>query len=173
MSQSLNGDNRTMEADFNLGEDGSLDELPEGFRRGFYRPEGGRRPGYSPRKAKELQDRIASGEDDGVDDTDEEAANLSASARTALAKARKETALAGLNELQLKVKSGEYLSRAAYQEATATLLAMLSQGLRSLPDTLERKCNLPPDALELVEQIIDEGLNEVAQTLALFTEAKP
>lgn len=146
--------------------------MPAGFRRGFYRPEGGRRPGYSPRKAKDLQDRIAAGEDDGIDDTDEEAANLSASARTALAKARKETALAGLNELQLKVKSGEYLPRSAYQEATATLLAMLSQGLRSLPDTIERKCNLPPDALELVEQVIDEGLNEVAQTLALFTEAK-
>lgn len=161
-----------MDADFELGEDGAVDELPAGFRRGFYRPEGGRRPGYSPRKAKDLQDRIAAGEDDGIDDTDEEAANLSASARTALAKARKETALAGLNELQLKVKSGEYLPRAAYQEATATLLAMLSQGLRSLPDTLERKCNLPPDALELVEQVIDEGLNEVAQTLALFTEAK-
>lgn len=160
-----------MDADFNLGEDGSLDELPEGFRRGFYRPEGGRRPGYSPRKAKELQDRIVAG-DDTLGDPDEEASNLSASARTALAKARKETALAGLNELQLKVKSGEYLPRAAYQEATATLLAMLSQGLRSLPDTLERKCNLPPDALELVEQVIDEGLNEVAQTLALFTEAK-
>ena len=161
-----------MDADFELGEDGAVDELPAGFRRGFYRPEGGRRPGYSPRKAKDLQDRIAAGEDDGIDDTDEEAANLSASARTALAKARKETALAGLNELQLKVKSGEYLPRAAYQEATATLLAMLSQGLRSLPDTLERKCNLPPEALELVEQVIDEGLNEVAQTLALFTEAK-
>lgn len=161
-----------MDADFELAEDGAVDELPAGFRRGFYRPEGGRRPGYSPRKAKDIQDRIAAGEDDGIDDTDEEAANLSASARTALAKARKETALAGLNELQLKVKSGEYLPRGAYQEATATLLSMLSQGLRSLPDTLERKYNLPPEALDLVESVIDEGLNEVAQTLALFTETK-
>lgn len=107
-----------------------------------------------------------------MDESSEEAAQLSASARTAVAKARKETALAGLNELALQIKTGEYLPRAAYQEATATLLAMLSQGLRSLPDTLERKCNLPPEALELVEQVIDEGLNEVAQTLALFTEVK-
>lgn len=163
-----------MDADFELGEDGAVDELPAGFRRGVYRPEGGRRPGYSVKKSRELQDQIEAGEDPAaMDGTDgEEAAQLSASARTAVAKARKETALAGLNELQLKIKSGEYLPRAAYQEATATLLAMLSQGLRSLPDTLERKCNLPPEALEMVEAVIDDGLNEVAQTLALFTETK-
>ena len=160
-----------MRADFDLGEDGVVEELPPGYRRGFYRPEGGRRPGYSPTKGRELQDKIAAGEDP-VDESTEEGAQLSASARTAVAKARKETALAGLNELELKRKSGEYLPRAAYQEATATLLAMLSQGLRSLPDTLERKCNLPPEALELVEQVIDQGLNEVAQTLALFAEVK-
>lgn len=85
-----------------------------------------------------------------------------------MAKARKETALAGLNELQLKVKSGEYLPRAAYQEATATLLAMLSQGLRSLPDTIERKLSVSPDVLQMIEAAIDDGLNEVADTLALF-----
>lgn len=161
-----------MSADFELGEDGSVEELPDGFRRGFYRPEGGRRPGYSVKKSRELQDRLEAGGTSEVDEDNEEGAQLSASARTALAKARKETALAGLNELELKRKSGEYLPRAAYQEATATLLAMLSQGLRSLPDTLERKCNLPPEALELVEGVIDQSLNEIAQTLALFTEVK-
>lgn len=162
-----------MSADFELGEDGVVEELPPGFRRGFYRPEGGRRPGYPPKKSRELQDKIEAGTDEGTaDESAEESAQLSASARTAVAKARKETALAGLNELALQIKTGEYLPRAAYQEATATLLAMLSQGLRSLPDTLERKCNLPPEALEMVDQVIDEGLNEVAQTLALFTEVK-
>ena len=162
-----------MHADFDLGEDGAVEELPPGFRRGFYRPEGGRRPGYSAKKGRDLQDKIeAGGDTSDVGEDTEEGAQLSASARTAVAKARKETALAGLNELELARKSGEYLPRAAYQEATATLLAMLSQGLRSIPDTLERKCNLPPEALELVEQVIDEGLNEVAQTLALFTEVK-
>lgn len=161
-----------MSADFELGEDGSVEELPDGFRRGFYRPEGGRRPGYSVKKARELQDRLEAGGTSELDEDTEDGAQLSASARTALAKARKETALAGLNELELKRKSGEYLPRAAYQEATATLLAMLSQGLRSLPDTLERKSNLPPEALELVEAVIDQSLNEIAQTLALFTEVK-
>lgn len=162
-----------MSADFELGDEGHVEELPDGFRRGFYRPEGGRRPGYSVKKSRDLQDKIeAGGNTSEVDEGTEAGAQLSASARKAVAQARKETALAGLNELELKRKSGEYLPRAAYQEATATLLAMLSQGLRSLPDTLERKCNLPPEALELVEQVIDQGLNEVAQTLALFTEVK-
>lgn len=161
-----------MHADFDLGEDGTVDELPPGFRRGFYRPEGGRRPGYSAKKGRELQDKIEAGDATNLDEDTEESAQLSASARTAVAKARKETALAGLNELELARKRGEYLPRAAYQEATATLLAMLSQGLRSIPDNLERKCNLPPEALEMVEKVIDEGLNELAQTLALFTEVK-
>ena len=42
------------------------------------------------------------------------------------AKARNEAAKAGLNELELKIKSNEYLSRTAYREASATLLASAS-----------------------------------------------
>lgn len=171
-----------MDADFELGEDGAVVNLPTGFRRGFhkqsrqtsttstYKPEGGRPPGYSPTKAKEEAARQdAEGDDDDPDDGD---SHLSTTVKTARAKARKETALAGLNELNLKVKTGEYLPRAAYQEATATLLAMLSQGLRSLPDAIERRHALPPKVLEMIQETIDESLNHVAETLALFTESK-
>lgn len=163
-----------MHADFDLGDDGEVSDLA-GFRRGFHRPEGGRPPGYSPKKALAEQRRQeARAADPTVDDADDDAddENLSTTVKTAMAKARKETALAGLNELQLKVKSGEYLPRAAYQEATATLLSMLSQGLRSLPDTIERKFNVPTDVLQLIEAAIDDGLNEVAEALALFAEKK-
>ena len=163
-----------MHADFDLGDDGEVSDLA-GFRRGFHRPEGGRPPGYSPKKALAEQRRQeARAADPTVHDADDDAddENLSTTVKTAMAKARKETALAGLNELQLKVKSGEYLPRAAYQEATATLLSMLSQGLRSLPDTIERKFNVPTDVLQLIEAAIDDGLNEVAETLALFAEKK-
>lgn len=163
-----------MHADFDLGDDGEVSDLA-GFRRGFHRPEGGRPPGYSPKKALAEQRRQeARAADPTADDADDDAddENLSTTVKTAMAKARKETALAGLNELQLKVKSGEYLPRAAYQEATATLLSMLSQGLRSLPDTIERKFNVPTDVLQLIEAAIDDGLNEVAETLALFAEKK-
>lgn len=163
-----------MHADFNLGDDGEVSDLA-GFRRGFHRPEGGRPPGYSPKKALAEQRRQEARAADTAptDDKDEGADGyLSTTVKTAMAKARKETALAGLNELQLKVKSGEYLPRAAYQEATATLLSMLSQGLRSLPDTIERKLSVSPDVLQMIEAAIDDGLNEVADTLALFAEKK-
>lgn len=159
-----------MHADFDLGDDGEVSDLA-GFRRGFHRPEGGRPPGYSPKKALAEQRRQETPADD-LGDADVTGDVLSTTVKTAIAKARKETALAGLNELQLKVKSGEYLPRAAYQEATATLLSMLSQGLRSLPDTIERKFNVPTDVLQLIEAAIDDALNEVAETLALFAEPK-
>lgn len=89
------------------------------------------------------------------------------------AKARNEAAKAGLNELELKIKSGEYLSRTAYREASATLLAELAQGLRSLPDTLERKFGLSPEALLHVEKTIDEAMQGVADGLELFAGSGP
>ena len=89
------------------------------------------------------------------------------------AKARNEAAKAGLNELELKIKSGEYLSRSAYREASATLLAELAQGLRSLPDTLERKFGLSPEALLHVEKTIDEAMQAVADGLELFAGSEP
>ena len=89
------------------------------------------------------------------------------------AKARNEAAKAGLNELELKIKSGEYLSRTAYREASATLLAELAQGLRSLPDTLERKFGLSPEALLHVEKTIDEAMQGVADGLELFAGSEP
>ena len=160
-----------MEADFDLDESGQV--RPTSKPRRYQPGMGGRPAGYSPGKAKEMQERMEAGETPDEDDPESEEGRLSTSVKTAIAKARKETALAGLNELDLKVKSGQYLPRDAYQQATATLLAMLSQGLRSLPDTLERKCNLPPEALEMVEAVIDESLLSIADTLALFTESKP
>ena len=91
--------------------------------------------------------------------------------RKARALARKEEALAGLNELDLKVKSGQYLERAAFREAAATLLAELGQSLRSLPDTLERKHALSPQIVQEVEKSIDEALANVANGLEMFTGA--
>lgn len=87
-------------------------------------------------------------------------------------RARNEAAKASLNELKLKIDSKEYLSRAAFREASATLLAELSQALRSLPDALERRHSLPPTAVQDVERTIDEVLSNVANGLELFTGAE-
>lgn len=156
-----------MDADFELDESGELQEA--GFRRTMYRNNGGRPRGYSPKAAKAAQAKMeGQGEDDDSDPESQEG-QISTAVKKAVAQARKETALAGLNELELKIKSGEYLPRSAYREATATLLATLAQGLRSLPDTLESRVGLDPRALELVDTAVTEALNNVAETLALFT----
>lgn len=137
-----------MHADFDLAPDGTTSPvLPRVGGHGGRREGAGRKPAdYEP---------------------PEDAKNYNA------AKARNEAAKAGLNELELKIKSGEYLSRAAYREASATLLAELAQGLRSLPDTLERKFGLSPDALLHVERTIDEAMQAVADGLELFAGSDP
>lgn len=130
---------------------------------------GGRRAGaggpkgYSKKRAAEMENE-SSVDGDDVTNT---------AVKKARAVARKEEALAGLNELELKIKSGEYLSRTAYREASATLLAELAQGLRSLPDTLERKFGLSPEALLHVERTIDEAMQSVADGLELFAGSDP
>lgn len=137
-----------MHADFELSPDGSTQ--PAGTRRGQhggYRPGAGRKPGdyEKPEEGKDF-DR---------------------------AKARNEAAKAGLNELELKIKSGEYLSRSAFREAAATLVAELAQGLRSIPDTLERKHGLPAASVLLVETTIDDAMKTIAYGFEMFTGSPP
>jgi phage terminase Nu1 subunit (DNA packaging protein) len=86
------------------------------------------------------------------------------------ARARNEQAKAELNELKLKVETGEYVSRDAVRQASATMLATLSQALRSLPDNLERKFNLAPDVLQFIGKEIDALTDGMAQDLSLYTD---
>ena len=154
-----------MEADFELGEGGEVLASGHGGRRAG----AGRPTGYSLKKMQDMRARMEAGE--SLDDLDPESIDgkIATAVKTSIAKARKEAALADLKELQFKVESGKYLPRAAYRDATATLLANLSQGLRSLPDILERKYSLPPEALEVIQMTIDESLDAVADGLALFS----
>ncbi len=78
------------------------------------------------------------------------------------ARARNESAKADLNELEFKIKSGEYVSRSAVIQATATAYATIAQTLRSLPDHLERRVALAPEVAEEVGRQIDEALGELA-----------
>lgn len=85
-----------------------------------------------------------------------------------LARARNEAAKADLNELEFKVKSGEYISRTAVVQATATAYAAVAQTLRSIPDHLERRLALDPSVAEEVAKLIDESLNELADTFEVI-----
>ncbi|SPC17383.1 hypothetical protein CO2235_90257 [Cupriavidus oxalaticus] len=78
------------------------------------------------------------------------------------ARARNERAKADLNELEFKIKSGEYVSRAAVVQATATAYSTIAQTLRSLPDHLERRLALAPDIAEEIGRQVDESLAELA-----------
>ena len=70
-------------------------------------------------------------------------------------------------EFKLAQERGEYVSRDAVRQASATLLAVLAQ-IRSIPDNCERQFALPPEAVELMQQTIDAGLAEVAGTLKIL-----
>lgn len=137
-----------MHADFELEPDGTA-RPAKGFgpeqtiKRGGARPGAGAKPaGYVPPPEKVEFDKE---------------------------KARNEKAKADLNELDYKIKSGEYVPRAAVQQASATLLATISQTLRSLPDTLERRLNLSPEVAEMIGVEVDailDGLGEDLRILA-------
>ena len=80
------------------------------------------------------------------------------------AKARKETALADLHELDYKVKSKQYVSRQAVRQASATAMATLAQTARSIVDHLERR-GVPPDVCGKVDDAITDALAETAKAL--------
>ena len=65
-------------------------------------------------------------------------------------------------EFKLAVEKGEYLPRAAQQQAAATALAVLTQSLQSIPDNLERICGLTPKQAETAQGLVDKALNELA-----------
>lgn len=87
------------------------------------------------------------------------------------ARARNETAKAGLNEIELKIKAGEYISRTAVQSASATALATMAQTMRSIPDNMERK-GITPETCAMVERIIDDVMAGLSQELEILSEGK-
>lgn len=131
-----------------------MDELIEIPRNGGRREGAGRKPGYSHKLAAEL--------DTANDQT-------SATVAFSKARARKETALADMHELDFKIKSGKYLPREAFRDACATLLSSVAQSLRALPDNLERKHNLTPVQAGEVEKTINSALADLSQDLEDLT----
>lgn len=84
------------------------------------------------------------------------------------ARARKEAALADLHELDYKVKSGEFVARAAVQQASATVVSNLAQTLRSVSDNLERR-GVPPAVCAQVDAAINETLADAARDMELMS----
>ncbi|MBT2304697.1 hypothetical protein J7E70_30215 [Variovorax paradoxus] len=76
-------------------------------------------------------------------------------------------------QFKLAVARGQYVERAAVRNASAELLAALAQGLRSLPDNLERKLHLPADVTAEIEKGIDACLADVSEGLRKYVKADP
>jgi hypothetical protein len=65
-------------------------------------------------------------------------------------------------EFALARERGEYVSRVAIQQASATAVAVLTQSLRSIADNCERQFALPPEAVEAIQNQVDAALSEAA-----------
>ncbi|MDO9225636.1 MAG: hypothetical protein Q8M09_05960 [Pseudomonadota bacterium] len=78
---------------------------------------------------------------------------------------RHEKAKADACELANRLREGELLERKDVETASARLHAALAQFLRGLPDVLERKCSLPPSAVEELEAAIDAATAELGERI--------
>lgn len=85
-----------------------------------------------------------------------------------VAKARKESALADMHELDYKIKSGEYVSRAMVRQASATVISTLAQTMRSLSDNLERR-GIAPEVCAKVDEAVNETLADAARDLEMMS----
>lgn len=84
------------------------------------------------------------------------------------ARARNELAKAQINEIEAKVKAGQYVERAAVRQASAMAMSSIAQTLRSIPDLLERRLGIDPTLAEEIGRQIDESLNELAEEFRLM-----
>lgn len=87
----------------------------------------------------------------------------------AAARARNESAKADLAELEFKVKSGQYVDRAAVRQAAATAYATCAQAIRTIPDNLERRLAVAPEVAQAVSEQIDAALASLSDALAMMS----
>lgn len=86
------------------------------------------------------------------------------------ARARKEAALAGQEEIELAKQAGEIVARESVRDATATAYATIAQSLRAIPDNLERQMGIQPEVAERIGQMIDEAMADLAEELRKIHE---
>lgn len=78
---------------------------------------------------------------------------------------RRALADAKLRELELDKRRGELLPRDDVRQAAAQAFQLVAQGLRAIPDNLERHCGISTDLAEQVELLIDSILDGLADNL--------
>ena len=89
------------------------------------------------------------------------------------ARARKESALAHLREMEVAQRMRSLIPAHEAEEILAVTFAQIAQSLLSFPDLLERRAGLPPEATELVDQTVHSLLERITDQLATLQAGKP
>lgn len=92
------------------------------------------------------------------------------SVRMARAKVAKEEQAARLTQLKADELEGQLVSRDAVGRGIATALATLAQGIRGIPDLLERKHALDPHLVQVIADELDDMLGTLATALGEVAE---
>lgn len=92
-------------------------------------------------------------------------ARLHPSDRAQLAKARLDETRKKLEDLKVDSAEGMLVSEGECREQMAVLKNAFVQMMDTLPDILERDCNLPPDAVGKLETICDHLRTKLAEEL--------
>jgi len=77
---------------------------------------------------------------------------------------------------EMQVKDRELIPAPEVEQVVATAFAAIAQGLRSLPDNIERRTGCGHDVLEAIETALDAEMNALADrlaTLAPIVEEEP
>lgn len=89
-----------------------------------------------------------------------------------VAKARHETIKADLAEIDLKLARRQYLSRAAYVQASSTIISAFAQGARSIQDRLERD-GIPVPVCQKVGEILDKMMEQLSKDFEVLNGPDP
>jgi hypothetical protein len=88
------------------------------------------------------------------------------------ARTRKETALAQIREYEAGERGGQLYGRGEVLRVIATSIAVFTEQLRSLPDSLERRAGLSPGQCELAERVVDGELEALRERLLATVTGK-
>lgn len=67
--------------------------------------------------------------------------------------------------ISIAVRMGDLVTVGDYRDELARVLKPIADCLETLPDVLERKCSLSPDAVIIMQQVIDEQRAALADRL--------
>ena len=72
----------------------------------------------------------------------------------------------------LQIRDRELIQSAEVEQVIATAFSAIAQGIRSIPDHLERRTGCAPEIAEEVERLLDEEMTILADRLAVLAPSE-